>query len=234
MSIGLIELGELMLSSAQRRLSAIAENVSSTSTPGYKRAQSFDEALDVARAPTITAPARRADLSPGAIRQTGRTFDLALTGEGYFALRGENGLYYTRAGAFERALDGRIVTSAGLALQDANGGDIIVASESPEIVADGVILDNGVPVARIGLYRPAEESGLASINGALFEASGELVEARQVAVRQGALESANVELAHEMVDMMNALRRAEAGARIVQTWDGLIGQSINTLGRQTR
>jgi len=236
MSISLIELGELMVSSAQRRLEAIAENVSGTATPGYKRALSFDEALDVRSTHTVQQPSSGdSDLAAGPLRQTGRALDLALIGEGFFALRGESGSYYTRAGAFERASDGRLISPSGLALQDASGGDIIIESNNPEILADGVVLDNGAPTARIGLFRPSEDARLVSVNGALFQGEGaKMIEARQIAVRQGALENSNVELAAEMVDMMAALRRAEAGARVIQTYDALIGQSITTLGRSQR
>jgi flagellar basal-body rod protein FlgG len=53
-------------------------------------------------------------------------------------------------------------------------------------------------------------------------------------IRQRALEGSNVETAAEMTSMMLALRMAESGARLVQTYDGLMGQAITALGRGLR
>ena len=50
-------------------------------------------------------------------------------------------------------------------------------------------------------------------------------------VRQGMIEGSNVDLPVEMLSTMAALRQAEIGARVVQTYDSLIGQTISTLGR---
>jgi flagellar basal body rod protein FlgG len=59
-------------------------------------------------------------------------------------------------------------------------------------------------------------------------------EAPSPSVRQGALESANVEMSEEVITMMAALRRAEAGARVVQAYDTLTGQALSTFGRVQR
>ena len=53
-------------------------------------------------------------------------------------------------------------------------------------------------------------------------------------LRQGMIEGSNVALADEMVSMMDALRQAEGGAHLVQTYDDLMGRAISTLGQGGR
>ncbi len=233
MTSGLLELGEILLAASQRRLEAVSHNVTNASTPGYRRALVFEHTLNEAQR---TAPlAAVSDFSQGPLRSTGRPFDLALSGAGFFQVRGEERVYYTRAGQFDRTAEGRLVDAQGSALQTAEGADLVLGAGRIEILSDGTVLEDGAPVARIGVFVAAEESDLEALTGALFVApQGAVQEATGPVVRQGSLELANVEIAGEMLDAMRALRAAEVGARIVQSYDTLIGQTISTFGRGQR
>jgi flagellar basal-body rod protein FlgG len=97
------------------------------------------------------------------------------------------------------------------------------------------VLEDGLPIARLGVFEAVEGATIEALGGALFRASdGAMREVETPLVRQGMLESANVDLSREMIDMMAAMRQAEIGARIVQAYDGLVGQSITTFGRTSR
>jgi flagellar basal body rod protein FlgG len=225
-----------MMSSSARRLEVTSQNVANTSTPGYKRQITFQDALSVAHH-TASAPSNVAytDYSQGALRVTGAPLDLALSGAGFFQLRGDDGLYLSRSGQFHRAVDGRIINAQGLFLQTSDGQDLFLRSERAEILSDGVVLEDGMPVARIGVFEVGADTELRALGGSLFAAAdGAMEEAPSPSVRQGALESANVEMSEEVITMMAALRRAEAGARVVQAYDTLTGQALSTFGRVQR
>lgn len=230
MNGGLLELGEIMVSGAQRRLELVSQNVSNLTTPGYRKGVSFENSLaHQAHGAELVVST---DFTPGSQRITGQPFDLALSSVGFFRVRGEDTVYYTRAGQFTRDAEGRLVDAQGLALQTADGQDLIVRGNNAEILADGAVLEAGVPIARVGVFEAAPDAALSRMGGAYFVMADN--GAREVAsplVRQGALEASNVDLPAEMLTMMSALRQAEVGARVVQTYDALIGQTITTLGR---
>jgi flagellar basal-body rod protein FlgG len=128
-----------------------------------------------------------------------------------------------------------LTTPLGHRLQQAGGGDIVVQDGRIEIAADGTILEDGRPVARIALYLPGNETELRPEGGSLFSfGAAEPQEVGAPQLRQGALETSNVTLGDEMVSMMAALRQAESGARLVQVYDDLLGRAITTFGQGGR
>src|SRR4029079_6919267 len=103
--MGLIELGEVMMTRSERHLELTSQNISNAATPGYKRGVSFDASVDAAHLDNLTrtSNASRPDFEQGALRQTGRPLDLAISGAGFFLLRSSDGhSFYTRNGQFTR------------------------------------------------------------------------------------------------------------------------------------
>lgn len=229
MTQGLLEFGEIMLSISAQRLEAVAQNIANSATPGYKAQLTFEQSLS-----SGSTLFRRADLSQATLHQTSSPLDLGLTGPGFFALRDGDRIVYTRSAQFERDAAGRIVDAAGRALQAASGGDLLLASDNPEILGDGVVLEDGLPRATIGVFNLEDPGALQSLGGAFFAAPEGAMAPTENTIRQGMIESSNVVTAHEVLQMMTAIRQAETGARVVQTYDALIGQSITTLGRTSR
>lgn len=232
MATGFLELGEIMMTRSERHLESVSHNISNASTPGYKKTVTFDDAMNDASAPHVGT---RTDMTQGALQLTGRPLDLAISGPGFFALRAPNGIYYSRGGQFERDGEGRVVNAQGFALQTSTGEDLVLRAGAPEILADGSVVENGLPIASIGLFQAADDAPMQALGGTLFAASDDSM--REVAsplLRQGVLETANVDTAAEMIQMMSTMRDAEIGARIVQTYDSLMGQSISTFGRSSR
>lgn len=229
MSEGLLELGEVLLASSQRRLEAVSRNVANATTPGYKAELEFESALGAAGA---NAPAAATDFRPGPLQSTGGRFDLAISGPGFFQVRAGDQLFYSRTGAFERDGEGRLVDASGSVLQSIDGGDVTLAADA-EILPDGVIVEQGAPIGRIGVFTPDPDAPLRRVSGTYFSAAA-MSPVQHPHLQRGMLEGANVELAGEMLGMMAAVRSAEVGARIVQTYDTLIGQAISTFSRGQR
>ncbi|WCM29993.1 hypothetical protein NDN01_25485 [Sphingomonas sp. QA11] len=81
----------------------------------------------------------------------------------------------------------------------------------------------------------ASAGAIEAIDGSLFRlGTGEAEEVADPLVRQGMTEASNVSVGDEMVTMMAALRQAESGARLVQTYDDLLGRAITTFGQSGR
>ncbi|HEX3466595.1 MAG TPA: flagellar basal body rod C-terminal domain-containing protein [Candidatus Elarobacter sp.] len=127
---------------ARAQLDVAAENLANVSTDGYRRT-----AADVALTAAGLVTTSRTGHDQGAVRTTGRTFDLALLGDGTFRV-GENA---TRSGAFTRDRTGRLVDDRGRALHGAHGP--LRVSPEAKIEADGSVRDHGRVVDRIPLPR---------------------------------------------------------------------------------
>src|SRR5579884_3275043 len=97
---------------ARAQLDVATHNLANASTDGYRRT-----AAALALTPRGLAVAERATDGQGAVRRTGRTFDLALLGPGAFRV----GTGASRNGAFERDEDGWIVDGRGRRLRGACG-----------------------------------------------------------------------------------------------------------------
>lgn len=229
------EIAARILSNAERRAEVSAQNLTNASTPGYRRRIGFDAMLaegapGVAR---LAEPRTATDFGAGRLSQTGNLTDLAIVGDGFFAVRGEEELLYTRQGQFRRDADGRLASADGLVLQALEGGDLIVGDGDFEVSADGVVTRDGEAVARIALYDFGDRAALAPRRAGAFAAGAdEPLPIGAPAIRQGMLEGSNVSMGDEMVAMMEAVRRAETGQRLVNTWDDLMGRALNLFGQQ--
>ena len=235
---GLMESASAILASSERRVEAVSRNVSNASTAGYKKQVAFAQALERASEPfpaQVAATRFLTDFSQGRLRHTGKPLDLALHGPALLQLRAGDDLVYSRGGAFTLGEGGSVIDASGRILQQAGGGDLILDGQDVEILGDGTVLQAGVPVAAIGLYEAGQGSGIAALGGSVFRANpAGLAEASGSVLRQGQLESSNVVMSDEMVAMMAAVRQSEGAARLVQTYDQLIGQAITTFSRSGR
>jgi flagellar basal-body rod protein FlgF len=223
-----------VLASSERRLEASAQNIANISTPGYKRVLSFDASVFEGNenySQELIA-SYVSDHSSGRLMVTGNSQDMAILGEGFFALNSGEGVVYTKLGRFHRDADGRLVNERGAALMSADGLDIKVASDTFEIAADGMVMDAGEPAGRIALMTTDTLDVLSRVSDSAFTAPESAMRpAEGASIRQGMLEASNVVVADEMVGMMEALRRAESGQRLVMVYDELMGRVIGAMGQ---
>lgn len=245
-SISAIALNALLQD--QARVERVASNLANVSTPGYKRElwveqttkpSAFTQLIDAADAtalPSVDAkhPATRAalsrDLRPGTLRSTGRSLDLALTGPGYFEVATEHGPAYTRLGQFQVDTRGRLVTGQGHALLGV-GGEIVVSNDRVTVDPAGRLTESGQVVGQLRLVDWRSDD-LTALGHGLFAGHGMPTElpAEQVSVRQGFVENANVNTAHEMVTLTTTMRHFEALLRFTQGRDEMVGTAIRKLG----
>ncbi|MDW7650995.1 MAG: flagellar basal-body rod protein FlgF [Bacillota bacterium] len=166
----------------------------------------------------------------GNLTETGRAMDLAVAGDGFFTVDTPQGVRYTRSGSFSVDADRTLVNDQG---------DRVLGVDGPlqlpegELTVDGSgrVFVNEVYQGQLNLRVFAEPAELRKVGNSLFAANEEAVDAPFTgAVRQGFLETSNVEMVQEMVRMLSALRAYETNQRVVQAQDELLGKAVNEIG----
>jgi flagellar basal-body rod protein FlgF len=235
--VNAIGLSARIMSDDLYRLGVVSQNLANASTSGYKKeivaGRPFVEHLAVgAQAIPLSVPvlASVTDSAQGRLTQTSNPLDLALDGPGLFEVAGAEGPLYTRQGTFRLDATGRLVTPGGLAVQGA-AGDILLADGSPRVDRQGRVFDGDRLVGQLKVVRFADPGALASVGGGLYRASGTgEVQAEALQVRQGFVEGSNVQTLPEMVRLIELVRRFESAQRVMQSYDGMLGGAIRTLG----
>jgi flagellar basal-body rod protein FlgF len=201
-------------------------------TPGYRAKHSFSQALSNIEAGQAAEQSQVSliSLTAGLLTQTGKSSDLAIDGEGFFELRGEDGLFYTRNGQFTRAGDGRLLDPAGRALQGAGGGDVVAPADF-SVAADGSVMDGDERLARIVIVSFEAAAARSGPDGLVMVPPSDVSTVDAPVVRQGYLESSNVSLGDEMIALMEAVRRAETGQKLMNVYDDLLGRAVTTFGQ---
>ena len=178
----------------------------------------------------------------GNLLQTGNSLDVAINGRGFFQIQQPDGtIAYTRDGSFQMSNQGQLVTSNGYLLQP--GVTIPQGAQSISIGNDGV-----VTVQLAGQTAPQQVGTLTTsdfINPAGLQARGENLYVETAAsgppqtgtpgltglgsLSQGSLESSNVNIVEEMVNMIETQRAYEINSKAIQTTDSMLQYVNNNL-----
>jgi len=194
-----------------------------------------DDSGWVAASPLLMSQA--VDTRPGPLAATGRHLDVALSGPGFFVIRDPEGSeYYTRDGSFSLDANGQLVNAGGLPVQG-TGGPIQAAGGQLAIDAEGNVLVDGMNRGRLRVVDFETPHRLLHRGDGLLTAPEDLAPTDAapgaVTLLQGHLEGSNVDTVRTLVDMIAAQRAFEVGAKVLQANDEMLGQSVNTLGRNT-
>ncbi len=225
-----------------RYMDTISQNMVNIATPGYRRAiplaQPFGAAMAAAqdtaagpRQPSAPSLSSVLDLTPGALRQTGKPWDLAISGDGYFAVETAQGPAYTRAGEFRLDAGGRLVTGDGHPVQGV-GGDIVLSGSAAQIDHAGRITQNGETVGQLKVVRFGPGVALHKTGAGLLQAGdpGAGAAVADPELQVGYLENSNVVPMREMVMMMETTRHFEAAQKLYQGYDEALSSAIQKLG----
>jgi flagellar basal-body rod protein FlgF len=168
-----------------------------------------------------------ADMTPGPLQATGRDLDVAIEGDGLFAVEGRDGTEaYTRAGSFDISPDGELRTRGGLVVLGDSGPITVPPEAKISIGKDGTVSASvagqaGVNVVgQLKLVNP-EKGVLVKSGDGLFRTRGgaPLAADPEVRVLAGQLESSNVNPVGAMVEMINLARNFELQMKLLQNVD---------------
>jgi flagellar basal-body rod protein FlgF len=229
----------------QRSLDVVAQNVANMNTTGFKAEQvRFREVL------TTTDPTAKIgrqinfvidqglvrDLKEGGLARTGNTYDVAIAGDGYFAIQTPDGPRYTRNGNFTVDTNGRLVTSEGRPVLNTNDQPITIPATAGEVViaGDGTISSGTNQISKIKVMNFDKPQNLDRIADGLYKASvadpGRPIQRPRMI--QGTLEQSNVQPVVEMTRLIGVQRAYEGARSLVDTANQMSTDAIRRLGQR--
>jgi flagellar basal-body rod protein FlgG len=249
--------------SQQKNIDTISNNIANANTAGFKknRAEFTDliyqnmkyagtststttispTGIQIGLGSKLASTAKIFEI--GSLKETGNDLDIAITGEGFFAITLPDGSEaYTKNGSFKINGDGSITTSEGYLLSPqitipANVTDINISEDGMVSVLEG----NSRTPAQVGqilLSSFVNQAGLHAMGGTMFQES--VASGAPIAgiagtnglgqTRQGFIELSNVKLVNEMTDLIAGQRAYEANSKAITTSDEML-QTVNQLKR---
>jgi len=150
------------------------------------------------------------DLGEGPLMPTGNPLDLAIQGQGFFAVQTKAGVRYTRAGQFERAADGSLITAQGEPVLNSKLQPIRIPTGEIDIGSEGVISVGGAVVANLGLFAfPSAQSLAPEGTNRYLAVNGAVPAAATGSMRQGSLEGSNQNVIQGTLQLILVQRQAE-------------------------
>jgi len=231
-------------------METITNNVANADTTAYKKeylvSHSFDEVLtrrindvNTLRHSRMVGPLNLGtqvdhlfiNFADGNLEGTERTTDLALVGDGFFVVQTPDGERFTRNGAFYLNSEGFLTDGEGNLLLG-NNGPINVGGLNFNVDNFGTVYNNNGVIDTIRVVSFADNTTLRREGSNLFSS----LEAPQTAtepfrIMQGVLETSNVDIGREMVDMISMYRTYETNQRMITMIDETVGRAVNEIGR---
>jgi flagellar basal-body rod protein FlgF len=235
-NIGYVGLSQQL--AMQQQMQITANNIANMNTPGYKSMNIlFTDYLNKARGSSeeinqVINQGSYRNLAPGSVSRTGNTFDLALNGDGYFAVQTAAGDAYTRAGAFSLNATGEIIDQSGNKVLSDGGTPIVIPPEATDIqvTPEGVITASVGEIGRLKVVDVDKPQLMQRLGDNLYRLNGAVEKpVENTRVVQGALEGSNVNSVLEMNKMIEILRSYQATARMMQTDHDRIRGAIQKL-----
>jgi len=217
-----------------RQMDIFAQNMANVNTSGYKKGNlafkdhlvPTDNSFNVESKGRIMTEMSNEfiDFSSGPEKRTGNPLDVAINGEGFFALEGDR---YTRNGNFRLDSEGNIVDQSGIKVLG-DGGTLTVQGSKIDISASGEIFVDNVAVGTFKIVDFPDKSLLVKSDGGFFTSEESGTEVSPV-ISQGYLEESNVNVVRELVEMMRTQREFETYQKMIRTFDEAAAKAINDL-----
>jgi flagellar basal-body rod protein FlgG len=240
----------------QKMIDVIANNLANVNTTGFKRSRAaFEDVLyetlqgeslvnyqsnDTVAPIQVGKGVRIANVlryhQQGSVAMTGRPFDLAIEGDGFFQIQRPDGtMAFTRDGSFTLSNNGALVTGAGYLVQPGvtvpgDAAEVTISPNGIVAIRSGDAGAEPVEIGRLELVRFANPTGLESLGENLYRETvasgqpqnGQPQEGGFGRIVQGGLESSNVEIVVEMTDMIAAQRAYEINAKAIRATDDMM------------
>ena len=208
----------------RRQLDFIAHNIANADTTGFKAekplfVQHMEKAGKKDEIALVTDFGSVRDLREGPMQTTGNPLDLAIHGDGYFAVEVGNDVRYTRNGHFKLDEESRLVTSAGEPVLDVDGREIQLGAGDTDITVgpDGTISSRAGLIGRLQVVSFERSQDLDRKANSLYATNQEPIEPRDFSVVQGAIEESNVVPVVEMTNMITLLRSYQSVQKLIDT-----------------
>lgn len=209
---------------------------------GAQTSQQSQAAVGLELGTGVRVVATERNFSQGNVLQTENPLDMAITGRGFFQIQMPDGtLAYSRNGAFQLSSDGQLVTDSGYLVQP--GVSVPADTQSLSVAGDGTVsvqLPGQAQPQIIGSLQIADFVNPAGLQGAgenLFLETGASGPPQTGTpglgglgkLQQGALESSNVNVVEELVNMIETQRAYELNSKAISAADQMLAYVNNNM-----
>lgn len=229
----------------RRALDVTADNMANQKTPGYRSKRlvgtTFDQALVRQMGGQITPIGQGSPIAivgeeatnfeEGILEDTDNPYNMAIHGDGFFVIQGENGEYLTRNGNFDKDEEGFLVLP-GVGYVMGDMGPIEIGEDGFNVGTNGVIYDN--EGGELDLFRIVDADDYRNLtvydNGMFGAGTAQLTESYPE-VYQGKLEQSNVNLSDEMSRTMEIQRAFQSCSRAITIIDQMNQKTASEIGK---
>ncbi|MFN7728622.1 MAG: flagellar basal-body rod protein FlgF [Bdellovibrio sp.] len=180
------------------------------------------------------------DFTQGGLKNTGNGLDVAIDGKGFFEIATPGGVRLSRHGSFTVDGNGTLVTKDGFPVLGAAEGGVDPASRvirstgGPLNIADnGEVYDGDNIVGRLSLVDVANKDSLQKLGNSFYDFKpnfqAEVTVVQNPALKQGFLESSNVNIVREMTDMIQTTRVFESTQKAISAYDSMAEKLVNVV-----
>ncbi len=238
----------------QMRLEVLSNNLANINTVGYKGGKTvfhnlYEKDKEIAGAekntgnPEISEKQKISpftppvgyytDLKKGSLQQTGNQLDLSIGNKGFFTIKAQDGLKYTRNGNFKIDQNGILTTATGLPVMG-EGGTITISGKNINVDTEGNLSVDGALVDTLKIVEFEKPEKLTRLGDTLFAANDNFdkgKKAEAVDIRQGFLELSNINAIQAMTEIIESMRVFESYQKVITTINDANGKAINEVGR---
>lgn len=223
-----------------RDMEVTSNNIANVNTTGYQAERLMFEDYLVQDGEKMNRkmafardPISYRDVSEGNMKTTNNSFDLAISGPGYFQVETPLGERFTRAGNFAINGQGTLVTMEGHPVLSPDGGTITLPDNVSEVQINGAgqISADGEDLGTVGIFEFTNEQELERVGSTMFKTAQTPELAVQSKVMQGALETSNVNGVTELVRVMQVSKNVGNTAKFVEVMYDLQRKTSNAYGR---
>lgn len=229
----------------QRELDIIGDNLVNARTPGYQAQRAVSSTFDMellirqqAEGQTVLNPGYASveaiiddvvDIyGQGSIDETGLETDLAIGGEGFFNIAGENETYLTRNGNFQIDTEGYLALEGYGRVLSTAGAPIRVMRSGFSVNSYGDVFDSeGRSLGRLRITAPNDGATLERLDNGMFRIeNGGGRDAQNYEIAQKHIEYSNVDMNREMTYLIQSQRAFQSCSSALQIIDSMNQKAV--------
>lgn len=223
----------------EKRMTSIALNVANINTVGYRAAGISFSTYVVQNGEDPVAYATKGkdyiNQTHGPLIKTGNPLDIAVQGDGWFAIQTPAGTAYTRDGRMQMQPNGAVQTVNGYPILDAGGAPLQLdpSGGAVTIARDGMINQNGRQLGAVGLFQMQPNTNFTRVDNSGVipdKAPTPVLSFDNNGVIQGHVEGSNVNPVLELSKMMTISRAIESISNAAQSNESTLKDAIKSLG----
>lgn len=175
------------------------------------------------------------DFSQGQFTETRSALDAALIGKGFFQVQDGKRTLLTRDGRFDINAQGQLITrDRGQLVINTDGTPIAGIDQTLplDIRVDGTVQQGDTELGRLAIVVPAADNELQKVGHNMYAASGKLLPADGIQVKQGSLENSGVNPMQGMMELIESSRALESNINMIRQQDEALSRLLQSIPRK--